>query len=92
MHIDSVEDAALAASAAFEKMGWEWRYPIAGVPTREDIEDRLLDLLGALYFDPKSRSVATGRLRVQKDLDHEGNHEATFLLLELGVIEERNTA
>ncbi len=63
-----IEQAALKVAPLYRLFGWSWSD--TGVPTAEDIQKTIVELAEPV-IEGKCESMATGRLKVERDYDGE---------------------
>ena len=68
--------AQLAARVAPVYALLDWQWADEGVPTQEDIEISLLDLVDSLQADAEGCLAGTGGLYAKYDIDEEGGIDA----------------
>lgn len=79
----AIERAATDVAPLFVTNGWEWSGK--GVPTKDQIADRLRYLVRRLLEDDEMTYTGTGRLEVQRRCVDDGWEELVFTL-ELGSV------
>lgn len=80
--MSELQEAARAAAAAFQRVGWSWDLPTNHVPGVAEIKQQFINYLREAYRDGKT-TVECGRLKVERCPGYRQDFE---LYLNLGSI------
>jgi hypothetical protein len=66
--VNDIRDMAESAHQVFEKNGWEWLTAENGIPTVDEIEKTIQELIALIEVDDETQWVATGHLKVEREV------------------------